>query len=278
MITAGFAALMTLLMFMWKWTLEAVEQPVPDMGILVELPPLEEEIPARALGGGGGGGNPVEAPGQKGLADPTPPPPGEKEDSRDIETNDKDVTAPPIVKPVNPKPAPKVVEASSVTKTPPKPVEVPPAPKVAKTLYKGNTTSGTSSGGNEATTYSRNGGTGGGYGVGDGNGDGGGRGGGSGGGNGTGSGTGNGPRRVSGNRVVINPKNMDAGENLRGKVLAEIRVSPDGIGTFVRTTRGSTFTDGQAIDIIREWLRRNRFNKSGEESTVVYEFNFVMGG
>ena len=82
----------------------------------------------------------------------------------------------------------------------------------------------------------------------------------------------------SGNRVVINPKNMDAGENLKGKVLAEINVSPDGIGTFVRSKQGSTFFNGQAIDIIREWLRRNRFNKSAEESTVVYEFNFIMGG
>jgi hypothetical protein len=71
---------------------------------------------------------------------------------------------------------------------------------------------------------------------------------------------------------------MDAGENLRGKVLAEIKVSPDGIGSFIRATRGSTYTAGQAIEIIREWLRRNRFNKTNQESTVVYEFNFIMGG
>ena len=71
---------------------------------------------------------------------------------------------------------------------------------------------------------------------------------------------------------------MDAGENLKGKVFAEIRVSPDGVGTFVRTVRPSRWTGGEAIDIIREWLRRNRFNKTGEESTVVYEFNFLLGG
>ncbi|HLG39105.1 MAG TPA: hypothetical protein VI461_05525 [Chitinophagaceae bacterium] len=277
MITAGFAGLLILLMFLWKWTLQAVESPIADTGIEVNLT-MEDEIPAKILGGGGGGGNPVEAPGHKGIADPTPPPPGIKEESKDIETDDNDKTSPAIVKPVNPKPVPKIVENASVTKTPPKKVIETPAPRVAKSVYHGSTTSGTSTGGNEATTYKRRGGSGNGTGVGDGNGNDGGRGGGNGGGNGTGSGTGTGPRKISGNRVVINPKNMDAGENLKGKVFAEIKVSPDGIGSFVRTTRGSTYTSGQAIDIIREWLRRNRFNKAGDESVVVYEFNFIMGG
>lgn len=277
MITAGFAGLMILLMFLCKWTLQAVEVPILDQGIEVNLE-MEDEVPAKNLGGGGGGGNPVEAPGVKGIADPTPPPPGIKDESNDIATDDKDKEAPAVVKPVNPKPVHKVVENTSVAKTPPKPVIETPAPRVAKHLYHGSTTAGTSNGGNEATTYTRRGGAGGGDGVGDGNGDGGGSGGGSGGGRGTGNGTGVGPRKISGNRVVINPKNMDAGENLRGKVVAEINVSPDGIGTFVRARQGSTATSGQYIDIIREWLRRNRFNKMPEESVVVYEFNFVMGG
>ena len=137
---------------------------------------------------------------------------------------------------------------------------------------------GTGTGGGVSTTYERTGGSGTGTGVGTGKGTGGGTGGGIGGGNGTGSGTGNGPRRISGSRIVINPKSMDAGENLKGKVFAEIRVSPDGIGTFIRAARGSRWTSGEAIDIIREWLRRNRFNKANEESTVVYEFNFLLGG
>ena len=153
-----------------------------------------------------------------------------------------------------------------------------PAPKVPRTIYKGNTNTGTGQGGNEATTYQRNGGNGTGNGVGNGSGNGGGTGGGNGGGNGTGSGTGNGPRRISGNRTVINPKSMDAGENLQGKVKAEIRVSPDGVGTFVRAVQGSRYFSGEAIDIIKEWLRKNRFNKASEESTVVYEFNFILGG
>jgi outer membrane biosynthesis protein TonB len=277
MITAGFAGLMILLMFLLKWSMPVIESPIADAGIEVQLN-IEDEPPAKILGGGGGGGNPVQAPKAAGIADPTPPQPGVKEDSKDIETDESDKAAPEVKRPSNPKPVQKVVENTSVTKAPPKAVIETPAPKVAKSVYHGSTTSGTSTGGNAAATYTRAGGRGNGNGVGDGNGLDGGRGNGNGGGNGPGSGTGTGPRRVSGNRVVISPKNMDAGENLKGKVFAEISVSPDGIGSFVRTTRGSTYTSGQAIEIIREWLRRNRFNKAAEQSVVVYEFNFIMGG
>lgn len=280
MITAGFAGLMVLLMFLLKWSLPVIEPPIADAGIEINLK-IEDEVPAKVVGGGGGGGNPVQAAGHAGLADPTPPQPGVKDESKDIETDENDKAAPPVVKPINPKPVNKVVENTSVVKIKPKAVviETPAPPRVAKTLYHGSTTTGTSTGGNEAAaTYTRKGGSGKGNGVGDGDGNDGGKGYGNGGGNGPGSGTGNGPKKVSGNRVVINPKNMDAGENLKGKVLAEINVSADGIGSFVRTARGSTVTSGQAIEIIREWLRRNHFNKTGEESVVVYEFNFIMGG
>jgi hypothetical protein len=277
MITAGFAGLMVLLMFLLKWSLPVIEPPIADTGIEVNLD-IPDEVLAKVSGGGGGGGNPVQAPGRAGIADYTPPQPGVKEESKDIVTDDEDKTSPAILRPANPKPVPKIVENTSVIKTPPKQVVETPAPRIAKSVYHGGTTTGTSTGGNEATTYTRRGGSGNGNGVGDGNGNDGGRGNGNGGGNGTGNGTGNGPRKISGNRIVINPKNMDAGENLKGKVFAEIKVSPDGLGSFVRTTRGSTYTSGQAIEIIREWLRRNHFNKSNEESVVVYEFNFIMGG
>ncbi len=277
MITAGFAGLMVVLMFLLKWTLPAIEVPIADAGIEINLK-IEDEPPVRVHGGGGGGGNPVQAPKTAGIADPTPPQPGVKEQSKDVETDETDKAAPEVKRPVNPKPVHHVVENTSIVKAIPKAVIETPAPRVAKSVYHGSTTTGTSTGGNAAAIYTRAGGRGNGNGVGDGDGNDGGRGNGNGGGNGPGSGTGNGPKRVSGNRVVINPKNMDAGENLKGKVLAEISVSPDGIGQFVRTTRGSTYTSGQAIEIIREWLRRNRFNKTGEESVVVYEFNFIMGG
>lgn len=140
------------------------------------------------------------------------------------------------------------------------------------------TVGGNSTGGGAAEDYDRSGGSGKGSGVGTGNGTGGGTGNGNGGGNGTGSLELVMAQEKSGNRVVINPKSMNAGENLKGKVLAEIKVSPDGVGSFIRATRGSTYTSGPAITIIQEWLRRNRFNKTEDESVVVYEFNFLLGG
>ena len=142
----------------------------------------------------------------------------------------------------------------------------------------GKTLSGTGTGGGTADKYDIAGGNGNGTGVGRGPGYGGGTGGGTGGGNGTGLGTGNGPRRVSGSRSIVTSGKLDACENISGKVEAEIKVSADGVGTLVRTVRGSLMSDGQAKDIIRDWLRRNRFNKTGEESVVVYEFNIRTGG
>jgi hypothetical protein len=277
MITAGFAGLMLLLMFLLRWSLPAIELPVAEETIEVALN-IPDDPPAKVLGGGGGGGNPVQATGNPGIAKATPPEPGVKEDSRDIETDEADKEAPVVKRPPNPKPVEKYVQnTSSIVKTEPKPIIETPAPRIAKATV-GRTLAGNGPGGGAADNYDRSGGRGNGGGVGEGSGYGGGRGGGNGGGNGTGSGTGVGPRRVSGSRFVINPKNMDAGENLKGKVFAEISVSPDGIGTFVQTKRGSTYTTGEAIEIIREWLRRNRFDKKNEESLVVYEFNFIMGG
>ena len=275
--TAGFAGLIILMMFLLKWKLPVFEKISQEPGIEVELN-LPEEPPQAVAGGGGGGGNPVQAPEPAGAAPPTPTAPGVEDDSKDIETDDNDKEAPPVVRPTNPKPVNKVVENTSVVKTTPKPVIIEnPAPPRPKAVL-GKTVSGTNTGGGVSTTYDRSGGSGNGTGVGNGDGTGGGKGNGTGGGTGTGSGTGVGPRLMSGSRVVINPKSMDAGENLKGKVFAEIRVSADGIGTFVKANRGSVYTSGQAIEIIREWLRRHRFNKASEESLVVYEFNFSLGG
>jgi outer membrane biosynthesis protein TonB len=270
MITAGFAGLFILVMFLLKWKLPVLEKIVEEPGIEVQLNmPDEPEI---ISGGGGGGGNPVQAAGPAGAAPPSPPEPSEKGDSKDIETDDNDKEAPAIAKPVNPKPVDKVVEKAAPVKTPPKEVVTPPAPRIPKAVA-GKTLSGNGTGGGTSTTYDRPGGSGNGNGVGTGNGTGGGSGGGNGGGNGTGSGTGNGPKRVSGSRNLITNKSMDVDENLKGKVVAEIKVSPDGIGTFIRAKGGSLMGNAQAKEIVREWLRKNRFNKTGEETTEVYEFN-----
>lgn len=273
MITAGFAGFLLLLMFLWTWSVPVIIPSPAEEGILVDLNIEEEPLMA---GGGGGGGNPVQAIGKAGTAY-SPPQPGTKEDSRDIE-DDADKSTPAILKPDNPKPtATKINENKSVAKTPPKEVVAAPAPQKPKAVL-GRTTTGTNTGGGVATDYDRSGGSGNGNGVGNGNGNGGGSGNGDGGGNGPGNGTGNGPKRISGSRTVISPKPMNAGENIQGKILAEIKVSPDGKGTFVLAKGGSLMSNGQAIEIVKDWLRRNRFNAAAEESTVVYEFNIKIGG
>lgn len=276
MITAGFAGFMLLLMFLLKWSIPVIEHPPADQ-VLVELNIPDEELVMPARGGGGGGGNPVMSPGEAGTAS-APPQPGTTEDAKDVEDEPAEKETPPILRPDNPKPtATKINENKSTAKVEPKKDPVPPAPAKPKAVL-GKTTTGNSTGGGVATTYDRAGGSGTGNGVGNGSGTGGGRGTGDGGGNGSGSGRGSGPQRISGSRFVSSPKPMDAGENLRGKVLARIRVSPDGVGTFLNTVQGTTITDNDAISIIKEWLRRNRFNRASEESTVVYQFNFHLGG
>ncbi len=271
LITFTIGVLMILLFIFLKWPLPTFELPTQEAYIDVEL---EQPIATRA-GGGGGGGNPVQAIGAAGTAY-APPQPGTLDATKDFETDESDATNASVNKPANPKPDITKVNPNTSTVKTSTPVIAIPAPPKPKAVV-GKTLTGTGTGGGTAENYDRSGGSGTGSGVGTGSGIGG-SGTGVGGGNGSGAGTGTGPRRVSGNRVVINPKNMNAGENLKGKVFAEIKVSPDGIGSFVRTTRGSTYTGGEAIEIIREWLRRNRFNKADEESTVVYEFNFLLGG
>jgi hypothetical protein len=278
MITAGFTGFMILLMFLLKWKLPVFEKFEETQSIEVELN-LPEEPPTPISGGGGGGGNPVQATGAPGIAPHVPPPPGIEADSRDLVTDETDKTSPTVIKPTNPKPTEsKVIENTAVTKTPPKPVIENPAPKLKQGAQLGKTTTGTKTGGGAAENYDRTGGRGNGTGVGTGDGYGGGTGGGSGGGNGTGSGTGNGPKRVSGSRFVSSPKPMNAGENIAGKIIADIKVSADGIGTFIRARGGSLMNDQQAISIVKDWLRKNRFNAASEESMVAYEFNIKLGG
>jgi hypothetical protein len=273
LITAGIALAMLLTFIFLKWPLPKLEFPPQDMYVEVQL---EEPVTVRS-GGGGGGGNIVKADKDPGIAKPAVVP-GVREESKDFETNDKDEEAPPARKPPSSKPeATKVVPNTSVVKTDPKPVIETPAPPKPKAVA-GKTLTGSGTGGGTADKYDVAGGNGNGTGVGRGPGYGGNTGGGSGGGNGPGVGTGTGPKRVSGNRTIVTSGKLDAGENISGKVEAEIKVSADGVGTLVRTVRGSLMSDGQAKDIIRDWLRRNRFNRTGEESTVVYEFNIRTGG
>ena len=276
MITAGFVAFMIVLMFLLKWKLPVIEQPIVETAIEVELNLPEE--PQVFAGGGGGGGNPVQAIGPVGTAS-APPQPGTEEEAKDFD-EDPDKDAPPVLKPEVAKPkATKINSNTSTVKTTPKPVVETPAPAKPKAVI-GRTMSGNNTGGGAQENYDKAGGPANtpGNGVGVGPGTGGGRGTGSGGGNGPGLGAGSGPSRVSGSRTVLSPKPMNAGENIEGRIRAQIRVSADGVGTFVNGTGGSLMSNRQAIEIVKDWLRRNRFNKSDGETVEVYDFNIKMGG
>lgn len=277
MITAGFAGFMLLLMFLLKWPIPVIEPPVIDQGILVDLNIPEEVLPVTKINGGGGGGNPVEAGGPAGIAKASPPPPGTKDEAKDIEEDNTDKTSPAILKPDNPKPtATKINENKSVVKAEPKPDPPPPAPPRPKAVL-GKTTTGSGNGGGAATTYDRAGGSGRGNGVGNGSGAGGGTGTGSGGGNGSGTGTGVGPRVTRGDRRIVASYSFQ-GNLERAIIYADIKVSSDGVGQFLQFAKGSTATTSPYRTAIIQYLRNIKFNKSDHESTVTVQFNFQVNG
>lgn len=277
MITVGFAGLLALLMFFWTWTIPIILPPVADPGIMVELNlPEEPPVVLKEAGGGGGGGNPVQAIEDKGTAS-APPQPGTEDDAKDIAEDETEKVSPPILKPDNPKPkATKINENKSVVKTEPKPNPLPPAPPKPKAVL-GKTTTGNGRGGGSAEDYDRAGGSGTGNGVGNGSGTGGGSGTGNGGGNGSGSGSGVGPRVTRGDRRIVASYSFQ-GDLDKATIYADIKVSPDGIGTFENFARGSSSTSSTYRTAIIQYLRNIKFNKSDHESTVTVQFNFRVNG
>lgn len=271
--TALIAVLLLVFALFWKWKLYDVVKPVADEGILVELNlPQEPITTGRAEQGGGGGGNPVEATGEKGTAY-SPPQQGEEVPARDIEENPKDTRSPAILKPDNPKPQAKKININTTPiKTTPKPVTATPAPTQPKAVM-GKTNTGTATGGGSTTDAGRSGGTGMGSGVGAGSGTGGGAGTGSGGGSGSGVGVNSGPRITRGDRRIVQAYSFPGNLN-RATIYADVRVSPEGIGTFLQFARGSTATTSAYKSAIVQYLQRMRFNSSDHESTVTVQFNF----
>jgi hypothetical protein len=276
-ITIAFAGLMALMMIFWTWTIPVILPPEDHSGIMVELNlPDEPPVVLKEAGGGGGGGNPVQAIGEKGTAS-APPQPGTDDDAKDIEEDDKEKETPPILKPDNPKPtATKINENKSVVKVQPKPDPQPPAPQKPKAVL-GRTTSGNASGGGAAENYDRAGGSGAGNGVGNGSGSGGGSGTGSGGGHGSGTGSGVGPRVTRGDRRIVASYSFE-GDLDKATIYADIKVSPDGVGSFENFARGSSSTSSTYRTAIIQYLRNIKFNKSDHESTVTVQFNFRVNG
>lgn len=270
-ITAGFAAFAILLMILLKWKIPEFVKIVSEPAIEVELNLPEE--PELLADGGGGGGNPVQAAGPAGIAPYTPPAPGEKEDSRDIEEDD-DLTSPTVTKPVISKPNAKTITNTSVAKTEPKPVVEVPAPKVPKAVL-GKTTTGTGRGGGAAEDYDRAGGSGTGSGVGNGSGTGGGSGSGNGGGNGSGIGSGSGPKITRGDRKIVRHYSFQ-GDLEKATIYANVSVSPEGTGKFISIAKGSSSSNNAYKTAIMQYLQNIRFDKSDHESMVTVQFNFEV--
>jgi hypothetical protein len=271
MITAGFAALMILLMFLLKWELPKFEKIVQEPGIEVELnlPPDPPE-PEPLADGGGGGGNPVQAAGPAGTAPPATPVPGENQDAKETEEDDEPETT-PVTKPTVVKPKATAVTNTSIAKTEPKVIETPAPPKPKAVL--GKTTTGTGRGGGAADDYDRSGGRGTGSGVGNGSGTGGGNGTGNGGGNGSGTGSGSGPRVTRGDRKIVRSYSFE-GDLDKATVYANVNVSPDGIGRFVSIAKGSTNSSNAYKEAIIRYLANIKFDKADHESMITVQFNF----
>lgn len=264
MVTAGFAALMLLIMLLLKWKLPVFEQIAYTPGIEVELNLPEE--PETLADAGGGGGNPVQATGPAGIAPAVPPAPGENEDSKDLEDND-DKESPAVTKPVVTKPKATTITNTSIAKTEPKVIETPAPPRPKAVL--GKTTTGAGKGGGAAEDYDRSGGSGNGNGVGNGNG----TGGGSGNGNGGGNGSGNGPKVTRGDRKIVRYYSFQ-GDLDKAVVYANISVSPDGTGKFISIAKGSSNSSNAYKQAIMQYLQNIKFDKADHESMLTVQFNF----
>lgn len=267
MITAAFAGLLLLLMFLIKWQINLDIPPVADEGIEVNLGTsdigLGKEQPLQP-------GDP--APQQQVVHAAPPPTKVTTSNAKDIEEDKNDKDAPAILKPTTAKNEAKEINKENkqvvkTTKTEPVVTPAPPKPKAVLN----RTIGGTGTGGNGADTYQK--GTN--EGMAGGNGDQGklngnpnstnyeGNGG-----NGNG-----GPRITKGDRKIIRYYSFE-GDLDRAVVYAEIKVSPDGIGQFMQIAKGSTTNTQAYKNAITEYLRNIRFDKSDHESVVTVQFNF----
>jgi hypothetical protein len=214
-------------------------------------------------------------------AAPQPEAPQTEAPAQDITADDKispvenaPVDAAPVAKPIN-KPTPKkiVTTAAPVVKTVVKPIPNPtpaatptPKPKIAKSTYKGPGNGG-GNGAKEDNSYTMQGNKPGGTGD---------KGGNSGNKDTYGDKTSTkvgGPKVISGNRKVIKYYSF-TGELEKATINAVIKVSPEGVGTFLRIGQGSTTTNSAYANAIRGYLQSMKFDAAADESTVTVQFNF----
>jgi outer membrane biosynthesis protein TonB len=211
----------------------------------------------------------------------TPPKPvvAEKEEVKDVQTNEKDPDAPEIKKPVIAKPeATKIAEKETVKKTPKKVmpvVEATPAPPKPKAVFKG--VNGTGTGGNEADSYKK----GGNQGIAGGQGDQGQPGGNPNSNNYKGGGHGNSGIAIKQGlegRYFVRTYHYEGDFNENAKVAVDVTVDKNGnVLSASYQPRGSTTSDASYKAIALESVRKSKLNvnpNGGDEQTgtVIMDF------
>ncbi len=265
-ITAGIALAMILTFIFLKWPLPALNLTTPEDFMEVNI----------GTDDFGSGKDQPLLPGEPAAArqiayNPPQPIRAQKDNVKDIETNDKDKDAPEIKRPSVVKPnATNVNNDNKVVKT--NPVATPvvtPAPPRPKAVL-GKTTGGNGNGGNGADTYQK----GSGEGITGGNGDQGKPGG------VPGSPNYNGPRKNFGVRVLqISNQSFEDEFNENAKVAMDVVADANGKVTGATyQARGSTTTNRNLVDIARRRAFELKLGSSdgGQQGTVI--FNFKLKG
>ena len=265
LITAGIALALLLTFIFLKWPLPKIDIPAPENFMEVNI----------GTDDFGSGKDQPLLPGEPAAArqiayNPPQPIKAEKDNVKDIVTNDKDKDAPEIRKPSVIKPnATNVNNDNKVVKTNPvvQPV-VTPAPKPKAVL--GKTSGGNGNGGNGADTYQK--GTG--EGITGGTGDQGRPGG------VPGSPNYNGPRKNFGVRVLqISNQSFEDEFNENAKVAMDVMADANGkVTSATYQARGSTTSNRNLIDIARRRAFELKLGSSdgGQQGTVI--FNFKLRG
>ena len=219
--------------------------------------------------------------------DPAPPqeeitstPPAAQEATNETAAEDKvtpddnaEETAAPVTKPVA-KPKPTKTPTIATPRPNPKPVmpaanstpNPTPAPKPKFTMKNGGGTGGNNAKQDNGYSQQGNGKNGGNKGVPNGNPDT----------YGTKPGGSISPATITkGNRKLISVRPYKfPGDLERATIYADIRVSPDGNGTFIKFSQGSTSTSGAYASAIRGYLQNMKFDAADDDGVVTVRFNF----
>lgn len=270
--TLGIHAVLLLLFFMLGFAVPTQTPPPVEEGIEVNLGNSDigfGDVQPLIPGDAGPEAESVNVPPRPQTAS------AEQEPEKELSERD-DADAPEVKKPVTtkvenkklPSETPAVVNSKPSNQTVRNPTPAPPKPKA---LYGG----GTGTGGNNADAYndSRN------QGIAGGTGDQGKPGGNPNSDNYTGSGGSGrgGPTVTSGNRKIVNYYSF-TGDLDRATVFANIRVSPEGKGSFVSFAQGSTSRSQAYATAITQYLRNIQFDRSTDASMVVVRFIFNVRG